>query len=73
MASAADWFDRAVFALGKQPAELRMYDLRFPVRHDATINREAAKHGLDPAWIAAEIRAESVFNPRARSQPMHAA
>ncbi|MCD8456207.1 lytic transglycosylase domain-containing protein [Xylella taiwanensis] len=67
VASAADWFDRAVFALGKQPAELRMYDLRFPVRHDATINREAAKHGLDPAWIAAEIRAESVFNPRARS------
>ncbi|HHW4680359.1 MAG TPA: transglycosylase SLT domain-containing protein, partial [Xylella taiwanensis] len=67
VASAAEWFDRAVFALGKQPAELRMYDLRFPIRHDATINREAAKHGLDPAWITAEIRAESVFNPHARS------
>ncbi|NEK66065.1 MAG: lytic transglycosylase domain-containing protein, partial [Xanthomonas perforans] len=22
---------------------------------------------IDPAWVAAEIRAESIFNPRARS------
>src|SRR5688572_8968487 len=68
------WFDRAVFALGKDPAgnakpdELRLYQLRFPLHHDATIRREAAKNNLDPAWIAAEIRAESVFDPRARSQ-----
>lgn len=61
------WFDRAVFALGKQPEELRLYTLRFPLHHDATIRREAARNSLDPAWIAAEIRAESVFNPRARS------
>ena len=61
------WFDRAVFALGKQPEEQRMYGLRFPLHHDATIRREAAKNGLDPAWVAAEIRAESVFNPNARS------
>lgn len=67
MASDAEWFDRAVFALGKQPAELRMYDLRFPLRHETTIRSEATKNGLDPAWITAEIRAESVFNPRARS------
>ncbi|NUS59571.1 MAG: lytic transglycosylase domain-containing protein [Lysobacter sp.] len=62
------WFDRAVFSLGKQqPEELRMYALRFPLHHDATIRREAAKNGLDPAWVAAEIRAESTFNPNARS------
>ena len=61
------WFDRAVFSLGKQPEEQRMYALRFPIHHDATIRREAAKNGLDPAWVAAEIRAESVFNPNARS------
>jgi soluble lytic murein transglycosylase len=61
------WFDRAVFALGKQPEETRMYGLRFPLHHDATIRREATKNGLDPAWVAAEIRAESVFNPNARS------
>ena len=61
------WFDRAVFALGKQPDELRLYTLRFPLHHDATIRREAARNSLDPAWVAAEIRAESVFNARARS------
>ncbi len=61
------WFDRAVFALGKQPDELRLYHLRFPLHHDAAIRREAARNALDPAWIAAEIRAESIFNPNARS------
>src|SRR5207342_2113764 len=61
------WFDRAVFSLGKTPDESRLYELRFPLHHDATIRREAAKNKLDPAWIAAEIRAESVFNPNARS------
>ena len=67
------WFDRAVFALGKdargnrRPEEMRLYHLRFPLHHDATIRREAAIHRIDPAWVAAEIRAESVFNPRARS------
>lgn len=67
------WFDRAVFALGKDPAgvpkpdELRLYHLRFPLHHAEVIRREAARHGLDPAWVAAEIRAESVFDPSARS------
>jgi len=66
------WFDRGVFGLnnvgGKsRPEELRLYALRFPLHHDATIRREAAKYGIDPAWVAAEIRAESIFNPKARS------
>ena len=66
------WQDRGVFALvnvgGKTyPDELRLYTLRFPLAYDALIRRESAKHALDPAWVAAEIRAESVFNPRARS------
>jgi soluble lytic murein transglycosylase len=61
------WFDRAVFALGSKPDELRLYTLRFPLHHDQTIRREAAKNNVDPAWMAAEIRAESVFNPTARS------
>jgi soluble lytic murein transglycosylase len=61
------WFDRAVFALGRNPDELRLYALRFPLHHDRTIRREAAKNRIDPAWMAAEIRAESVFNPDARS------
>jgi soluble lytic murein transglycosylase len=66
------WFDRGVFGLvnvgGKSyPDELRLYALRFPLHHDSVIRREAAKHDLDPTWVAAEIRAESVFNPKARS------
>ncbi len=60
------WFDRAVFSL-KGADEQRLYELRFPLHHDATIRREAARQAIDPAWVAAEIRAESIFNPKARS------
>lgn len=67
VASDNGWFDRAVFALGKQPDEQRLYSLRFPLHYDDSIRREAAKNAIDPAWVAAEIRAESIFNPRARS------
>lgn len=67
------WFDRGVFGLlnvgGRSyPEESRLYTLRFPLHHDSAIRREAAKHNIDPTWVAAEIRAESVFNPKARSQ-----
>ncbi|WP_132998778.1 lytic transglycosylase domain-containing protein [Luteimonas arsenica] len=66
------WFDRGVFGLvnaggERKPEELRLYTLRFPLHHDALIRRESARNNLDPAWVAAEIRAESTFNPRARS------
>lgn len=66
------WFDRGVFGLvnvggQRYPDETRLYQLRFPLHHDASIRREAARNSLDPAWIAAEIRAESVFDPNARS------
>ena len=72
VAQEGGWFDRGVFGLvnvgGKNyPEETRLYQLRFPIHHADTIRREAAKHRLDPAWVAAEIRAESVFDPRARS------
>ncbi|MDQ7761202.1 transglycosylase SLT domain-containing protein [Xanthomonas sontii] len=67
VASANGWFDRAVFGLGKRPEEQRLYTLRFPLHHADTIRREAGKNAIDPAWVAAEIRAESVFNPNARS------
>lgn len=67
------WYDRGVFGLvnvgGKAyPDERNLYHLRFPLHHEATIRREAARNNLDPAWVAAEIRAESVFDPTARSQ-----
>ena len=66
LASAAGWYDRAVSTL-KGEDEMRFYSLRFPLHHDDTIRRQAAANGLDPAWVAAEIRAESTFNPNARS------
>ncbi len=63
------WFDRGVFGLdlANHPDELRLYDLRFPLHHADTIRRESLRHDLDPAWVAAEIRAESIFDPKARS------
>ncbi|MFQ6310616.1 lytic transglycosylase domain-containing protein [Lysobacter capsici] len=67
VAQSYNWFDRAVFSLNKTPNEQRMYYLRFPLHHGDTIRRESARNGIDPAWVAAEIRAESIFNPTARS------
>ena len=67
LAQEQGWFDRAVFSLGKQPDEQRLYRLRFPLHHDGDIREAARRNDLDPAWIAAEIRAESIFNPNARS------
>ncbi|MDO5505391.1 MAG: transglycosylase SLT domain-containing protein [Pseudoxanthomonas suwonensis] len=72
MAQAQGWFDRGLFGLVnvggvRLREELRLYELRFPLHHDATIRREAARNGLDPAWVAAQTRAESMFDPSARS------
>ena len=66
IAQANGWFDRAVFAL-RGEGENRLYGLRFPLHHDQAIRREAERNRIDPAWVAAEIRAESIFNPAARS------
>jgi soluble lytic murein transglycosylase len=72
VAQDAGWFDRGVFGLwnadGKRhDDELRLYTLRFPIHHADVIEREAQRNRIDPAWVAAEIRAESLFDPRARS------
>lgn len=66
IAQANGWFDRAVFSL-RGEGENRLYTLRFPLHHGDEIRREAARNRIDPAWVAAEIRAESIFNPGARS------
>lgn len=72
LAQGSGWFDRGVFGLvnvasQRHPDELRLYTLRFPLHHDATVRRESERNRLDPAWVAAEIRAESIFDPKARS------
>lgn len=63
----AHWYDRAVFFIGDSPDDLRYYSLRFPLHHENVLRREANRNNLDPAWVAAQIRAESAFMPRARS------
>ena len=61
------WFDRAVFGMLAAPDDSRYYSLRFPLHHAEDIRQRARENGIDPAWVAAEMRAESVFDPRARS------
>jgi soluble lytic murein transglycosylase len=67
LAQAGGWFDRAVFGMTASPDDTRYYTLRFPLHHDADLRRYSAANGLDPAWVAAQTRAESAFMPRARS------
>lgn len=62
----AGWYDRAVFALDGEH-ETTFYTLRFPIDHGAHLRRAARKQQLDPAWVAALIRAESVWMADARS------
>ncbi|HTA65104.1 MAG TPA: transglycosylase SLT domain-containing protein [Xanthomonadaceae bacterium] len=67
------WYDRATFALGVDssgkpaPDELRLYSLRFPLDDADTVRQQARENAIDPAWVAAEIRAESAWMPYARS------
>ncbi len=61
------WYDRSVFAMNIAPEDLRYYSLRFPFHHEADIRAQAKINALDPAWVAAETRAESAFMPKARS------
>lgn len=49
------------------PDELRLYTLRFPLNHARDVRDAARSNALDPAWVAAEIRAESAWMSRARS------
>ena len=63
----ADWHDRAVFTIGTAPRDMRHYRLRFPLHHEYVLRREARRNAIDPAWVAAQTRAESAFMPRARS------
>ena len=63
----AGWHDRAVFTIGTDPEDLRHYRLRFPLHHENVLRRESRRNAIDPAWVAAQTRAESAFMPRARS------
>lgn len=66
LADAQGWYDRGVFALNRDD-DLRLYALRFPLPHARALRDEAKKNALDPAWVAALIRAESAWRADARS------
>lgn len=66
MAQAAGWHDRGPVTL-RDGTDLRRYQQRFPLPHRRQIERHAKKYELDPAWIAALIRAESAWAPDAHS------
>jgi len=53
--------------MGIVPDDQRYYSLRFPMHHEADIRLQSQVNGLDPAWVAAQTRAESSFMPKARS------
>jgi soluble lytic murein transglycosylase len=53
-------------ARGARP-DARVYRLLYPVSLDEALAAEAASHDLDPSLVAALIRQESRFNPRATS------
>jgi len=67
LAHAVGWHDRAVHFLGRHPDELRYYRLRFPLPYASLVTTQAKLQRLDPSWLAAQIRAESVWMANARS------
>ena len=66
LASQAIRLARKALAKGA-PADARTYRLLYPVVHQDALLAEAAEQGLDPSFVAALIRQESMFNPAATS------
>ncbi len=60
------WHDRAIFALGDS-GDRRYYEWRFPLLWEQTVAAEAARNGLDVAWIHGVMRSESALSETARS------
>jgi len=66
LASQAIQLARRALAKGA-PADARTYRLLYPVVHQDALLAEASEQGLDPSFVAALIRQESMFNPAATS------
>jgi soluble lytic murein transglycosylase len=66
LASQAIQLARKALAKGA-PADARTYRLVYPVVHQDALLAEAAEQRLDPSFVAALIRQESMFNPAATS------
>jgi len=60
------WHDRAALTLAKADY-FGDLEIRFPLAYSDMMMKEAASNTLDPAWIMAVARQESVMMPDARS------
>jgi len=60
------WHDNAIFTVARS-GDYSDLQLRFPLEHQAVIERHAGSYGLQPGHVFAVIRQESAFNPEARS------
>jgi len=66
LADAWGWHDQAILTI----AQGRYWDdleLRFPLAYRDTVERQAVRQALDPAWVYAVVRQESAFRSDARS------
>ena len=48
-------------------SDLRTWRLAYPTAYPELVRREAARNGIEPAWVWAIMRQESAFYPRALS------
>jgi soluble lytic murein transglycosylase len=53
---------------GGAPRDEHLYQARYPLAYERALTREAERHQLDRALLAALIRQESHFDPRATSR-----
>ncbi len=60
------WHDLAISTLSKIQ-DTNTLALRFPLAHEPNIMNEAKKNAIDPAWVFALTRQESLFIPHAQS------
>jgi soluble lytic murein transglycosylase len=67
MAQQIGWYDRAVFSLENTPANQRYYSLRFALPYQEAFKNAASRFKLNPSWLMAHARAESIFMPDVQS------
>ena len=66
IAQSWEWHDQAIFTLARS-GYWDDLELRFPLEHRQTVQRNASKRDLDVSWVYGVIRQESAFNPLVRS------
>jgi soluble lytic murein transglycosylase len=66
LAAQLGWGEYAILALNQEPNR-KLYHARFPILEQALLEQNAARNGLDAPFVAALIRQESAWNPRAQS------